>query len=135
MLTVGARAGKKDRTLEVYFIDSEGGGSTLIVTPNDESVLIDAGHLGARDAGWIVTAAKAAGLTKIDYLVLTHYHSDHFGAASEIVLAHSPLLADAEGFEADLARAVGASELLLGPPDAPSTLAIVSRLMEVAAAK
>ena len=85
LLTVSARAGKKDRTLEVYFIDSEGGGSTLIVTPNDESVLIDAGHLGARDAGWIVTAAKAAGLTKIDYLVLTHYHSDHFGAASEIV--------------------------------------------------
>ena len=44
------------------------------------------------------------------------------------------LLADGEGVEADLARAVGASELLLGPPDAPSTLAVVSRLMEVIAA-
>ena len=43
-----ASAGAKDGTLNVYWIDSEGGGSTLIVTPNDESVLIDAGNPGGR---------------------------------------------------------------------------------------
>ena len=70
----------------------------------------------------------------LDALALCRAVTEGAGAASELVLAHSQLLADAEGVEADLARAVGASELLLGPPDAPSTLAVVSRLMEVIAA-
>src|SRR5882724_3004341 len=80
----GAFANSKDKALDVYWIDSEGGGSTLIVTPNDESVLIDAGNPGARDPGRIVAAAKAAGLTKIDYVLLTHFHLDHFGGAAEV---------------------------------------------------
>ncbi len=79
-----ARAGAKDKTLDVYWVDSEGGGSTLIVTPNDESVLIDAGNPGTRDPGRIIAAAKAAGLTKIDYLLITHWHSDHFGGVAEL---------------------------------------------------
>jgi competence protein ComEC len=76
-----AFAGKKDKTLDVYWIDSEGGGSTLIVTPNDESLLIDAGFPGTHDAPLIVAAAKAAGLSKIDFLAITHWHIDHFGGA------------------------------------------------------
>jgi competence protein ComEC len=79
-----ARADQKTKTLDVYWIDSEGGGSTLIVTPNDESLLIDTGNPGGRDSGRIIAAAKAAGLTKIDYLALTHYHIDHFGGATEV---------------------------------------------------
>lgn len=81
---LAARAGQKDKTLDVYWIDSEGGGSTLIVTPNDESVLIDTGNPGGRDPGRIVAAVKAAGLTKLDYVLLTHYHGDHFGGGAEI---------------------------------------------------
>ncbi len=77
-------AGQKDKTLDVYWVDSEGGGSTLIVTPNDESVLIDTGNPGGRDPARIVAAAKAAGLTKIDYVLLTHYHIDHFGGGAEV---------------------------------------------------
>lgn len=79
-----AFAGQKDKTLDIYWIDSEGGGSTLIVTPNDESVLIDTGNPGARDAGRIAEMAKAAGLTKIDYVALTHYHIDHFGGGAAL---------------------------------------------------
>jgi competence protein ComEC len=78
------RADQKSKTLDVYWIDSEGGGSTLIVTPANESVLIDTGNPGARDSGRIVAAAKAAGLTKIDYVLLTHFHLDHFGGAAEV---------------------------------------------------
>src|SRR3954464_1089879 len=78
------RAGVRDGTLDVYWIDSEGGGSTLLVTPAGESVLIDAGHLGTRDAGWLMLGLREAGLTKLDYLVITHFHSDHYGAAAEI---------------------------------------------------
>lgn len=77
-------AGSKDKTLDIYWIDSEGGGSTLIVTPSDESVLIDTGNPGGRDSARIVAAAKAAGLAKIDHLAITHWHIDHFGGAAEI---------------------------------------------------
>src|SRR4051812_48080084 len=79
-----AFAGQKDKTLDIYWIDSEGGGSTLIVTPNDESVLIDTGNPGGRDPARIVAAVRAAGLTRIDYVLLTHYHIDHFGGGGEI---------------------------------------------------
>ena len=81
---VSAQAGASDRTLDFYWIDSEGGGSTLIVTPTGESVLIDTGNPGGRDSQRILTAVKAAGLTKIDHMLLTHFHIDHFGGAAEV---------------------------------------------------
>ena len=48
-VALAARADQKTKTLDVYWVDSEGGGSTLIVTPAGESVLIDTGNPGARD--------------------------------------------------------------------------------------
>ena len=80
----GAWADQKTKTLDVYWVDSEGGGSTLIVTPSNESVLIDTGNPGGRDSSRIVAAAKAAGLTKIDHVMITHWHVDHFGGAAEV---------------------------------------------------
>ncbi|MGH7945464.1 MAG: ComEC/Rec2 family competence protein [Opitutaceae bacterium] len=77
-------ADQKTKTLDVYWVDSEGGGSTLIVTPNNESVLIDTGNPGGRDPARIIAAAKAAGLTKIDHVFITHWHVDHFGGAAEV---------------------------------------------------
>jgi len=77
-------AGLADKTLDIYWIDSEGGGSTLIVSPLDESVLIDSGNPGARDSGRIHKVAQVAGLKKIDHLVTTHFHTDHFGGAAEL---------------------------------------------------
>jgi competence protein ComEC len=79
-----ARADQKTGTLDVYWVDSEGGGSTLIVTPANESVLIDTGNPGARDPSRIVAAAKAAGLAKIDHVMITHWHIDHFGGAAGV---------------------------------------------------
>ena len=77
-------ADQKSQTLDIYWVDSEGGGSTLIVTPANESVLIDTGNPGGRDSGRILQAAKLAGLVKIDHMVITHSHTDHFGGAAEI---------------------------------------------------
>ena len=60
--------------LQIYFIDVEGGQSTLFVTPSQHSLLIDTGWPGneGRDAGRIAAAAKAAGIARIDYVLLTH---------------------------------------------------------------
>ena len=46
--------------------------------------MIDAGWPGARDADRIIGVAKQAGITQIDYLVLTHYHVDHAGGVPEL---------------------------------------------------
>ena len=72
-------------TLDIYWIDSEGGGSTLIVTPEGESVLVDTGNPGGRDAKRIhEVATKLAGLQRIDHCVITHFHVDHFGGMAEL---------------------------------------------------
>ncbi|HKS36733.1 MAG TPA: MBL fold metallo-hydrolase [Verrucomicrobiae bacterium] len=85
LATATALAGKVDKTLDIYWIDSEGGGSTLIVTPSDEAVLIDSGNPGGRDPGRIhKVAAEVAKLARIDHLVTTHFHVDHFGGAAEL---------------------------------------------------
>ena len=83
MLCSIARAQPPD-ALDVYFIDVEGGQSTLLVSPSGQSLLIDAGWPGARDADRITGIAKQAGITQIDYLVLTHYHVDHAGGVPEL---------------------------------------------------
>ena len=72
------------KALDVYFIDVEGGQSTLFVSPSGQSLLIDTGWPGARDADRIVGVAKQAGITQIDYLVLTHYHGDHAGGVVDL---------------------------------------------------
>ena len=74
-----------DKTLDIYWIDSEGGGSTLIVTPEGESVLVDTGNPGGRDPRRIhKVATEVAGLKRIDHVVITHFHSDHFGGLAEL---------------------------------------------------
>jgi len=73
-------------TLDIYFIDVEGGQSTLIATPAGESLLVDTGYAGngSRDANRIMTAVRDAGLTQIDYLLITHFHPDHDGGVVEL---------------------------------------------------
>jgi competence protein ComEC len=84
LLTACLTAAANDLT--VYFIDVEGGQSTLFVTPSGQSVLIDTGFPGfnGRDANRIAATAKAAGVSQIDYLLITHYHGDHVGGVPAI---------------------------------------------------
>src|SRR5262249_42867601 len=55
------------------------------VTPAGESVLVDAGNPGARDPGRIAkTAKETARLKRLDYIVVTHLHTDHFGGVADL---------------------------------------------------
>jgi beta-lactamase superfamily II metal-dependent hydrolase len=83
MLAGGVQAAS---TLDIYFIDVEGGQSTLLVTPAGQSLLIDTGYadFDNRDPNRIMAAARDARVTRLDYLLLTHFHEDHAGGAVEV---------------------------------------------------
>ena len=75
--------------LDIYHVDVEGGAATLIVTPARESVLVDAGWPGndGRDVERIQAAMKAAGISRIDHFITSHYHTDHAGGLPPLLAA------------------------------------------------
>ena len=88
----GLLAQTRPGTLNIYYIDTEGGQSTLFVGPMGESLLVDTGNAGDRDLGRIVETVKAAGVKQIDHMWTTHYHGDHVGSllalAKQIPIMH-----------------------------------------------
>jgi beta-lactamase superfamily II metal-dependent hydrolase len=88
LISAGQAAPKPDtpKALQIYFVDVEGGQATLFVTPEGKSLLIDTGWSGndGRDADRILAATKLAGITKIDFVLLTHYHRDHAGGITQL---------------------------------------------------
>jgi competence protein ComEC len=86
LLCFAAQAQKQDKLL-IYSIDVEGGQSTLLVAPGGASLLVDAGWPGnnGRDAVRIQEAMKDAGITKIDHVMITHFHVDHVGGVPNLV--------------------------------------------------
>ena len=81
---LGLAAQGRTGALTIYYIDTEGGQSTLFVGPGGESLLVDTGNAGERDLGRITDTLRTAGVSKIDHLWITHYHGDHVGSLLDL---------------------------------------------------
>jgi competence protein ComEC len=73
--------GQAAASLQIHFVDVEGGQATLLALPSGDALLVDTGWTGYgdRDADRLAAAAKKQGVSRIDTLVITHYHVDHVG--------------------------------------------------------
>ena len=74
--------------LEVTFLDVGQGDAIYVQFPSGKNMLVDTGDKKFRfDAGsrFIVPFLKYKGVKRINYLVLTHPHSDHVGGASTVL--------------------------------------------------
>ncbi len=67
----------------ITFLDVGQGDSTLIELENGKVMLIDSGEY--EYAGKVTDALSDKGISKIDYLVATHPHSDHIGSMAQII--------------------------------------------------
>ncbi len=119
------------KTLDMYVIDTEGGKALLLISPSGQSMLIDGGFPGfnGRDATRIEETARTAGVKRIDFLVVTHYDSDHVDNVPAIVarlpvvnfIDHGPLVTSdprrTKAFTAYLDVAAKAKRTIVGAGD------------------
>ena len=82
------------------YVDVGQGDCELIRTPDDQTILIDAGTNATGDA--LVHYLEKLGVTQIDTLIATHPHEDHIGGMDEVIHAfpigeiYLPKIADSQ---------------------------------------
>jgi competence protein ComEC len=81
-----------DGRLSVHFMDVGQGDAALIITPEKQAILIDAGGrspYGGYDAGErvVLPYLKYYGIRELRLLVLSHGHGDHAGGAAAVAKA------------------------------------------------
>jgi beta-lactamase superfamily II metal-dependent hydrolase len=82
LLPVAAGSVRAQSLLRIYHIDVDQGAATLIVSPDGRTLLVDAGRDG--HGSRVRDALNRAGASRIDHLVTTHYHDDHYGGTDEL---------------------------------------------------
>ena len=77
------------KNLKIHFVDVGQGDCTFIITPKNKTILIDGGgsELGIFDVGknTLVPYILDRGYTKIDYIIISHFDSDHVGGLLTVI--------------------------------------------------
>lgn len=84
LLLLGTRAFSSP--LKIHHIDVGQGDAALIVSPTGVTMLMDAGNDGDGTAK-VLPYLAAQGITYLNYIVNSHYHSDHLGGLDEVITA------------------------------------------------
>lgn len=83
-----AAFGQANGNLQIHFMDVGQGDGAVLISPRGEVVLFDSGAAGNCDRP--VSYLQQLGVTRVDYHIASHYHSDHIGCAAQ-VLGEFPL--------------------------------------------
>lgn len=73
--------------LKIVSLDVGHGNSSLICLPNGKNLMIDSGHVSTTED--VVYNYLQENNLKIDYYLLTHFHSDHDGMLNELLEKYS----------------------------------------------
>lgn len=76
--------GQANGKLQIHFREVGQGDRALLTSPNDETIFFDDG-LGD-NYGKPLSYLQPYGVIEIDYHTTSHYHSDHIGCASQVLL-------------------------------------------------
>jgi len=114
-------------TLDIHWIDVEGGAATLLVAPTGESLLVDAGFPGNddRDVDRVLAALATAGVTRLDHVITTHYHTDHVGGVTALAsrftvgrfIDHGPTVEGGSLFSGYMTAIAGRTRVIARPGD------------------
>ena len=103
--------------LKIVFIDVGQGDSILVLLPNTNTLLIDAGERQSSDE--ILSTLKELAITEIDAVIATHPHADHIGGLIDVInnlnvsqVIDSGQIHTTQTFE-DLLEAVDAAQIPL----------------------
>jgi len=69
--------------LEMHVVDVGQADSTYILLPNGQTLLVDAGN--PKDGDTVIAYLEAQHVSKIDYLIATHPHTDHIGGMAAVI--------------------------------------------------
>jgi hypothetical protein len=72
------------KTLDIYLIDGDLANAVMIVTPSGQAMMFDTGQAGEKYVTRIQAAMKQAGVKEFEYVVVSHYHWDHYGTVAEL---------------------------------------------------
>jgi beta-lactamase superfamily II metal-dependent hydrolase len=83
--------GKATGPARIIIVDVGQGDATLLVAPDGQAMLIDA---GPEDSGQlaILPLIESEGIDELKYIVVTHYHDDHMGGVFEVVAGQDEIL-------------------------------------------
>ncbi|AHF98718.1 competence protein [Halostagnicola larsenii XH-48] len=73
-----------DGELELHHIDVGQADATLLVTPENETILIDSGDWRS-DGSAVIDYLESQDIDRIDHLVATHAHADHIGGHAAVI--------------------------------------------------